>query len=116
LSGTLLLLLCVVFSAAASVFLKVGGEAMPEGMTIPALISNPMIWVGGMFYASAFLGYIYVLRVVPLSLAQPVITCGVSALTALAALLFFREQISMVNWLGMLLVFVGISLLFWGRA
>jgi multidrug transporter EmrE-like cation transporter len=105
----------VVFSAAASVFLKIGVGAIQGGVTISAIISNPMIWVGGAFYASAFLGYIYVLRVVPLSLAQPVITSGVSALTALAALLFFREQIGMVNWFGMLLVFIGISLLFWGR-
>jgi drug/metabolite transporter (DMT)-like permease len=115
LSGLLLLLLCVVFSAAASVFLKIGVEAIQDTVTISAVIYNPMIWVGGVFYASAFFGYIYVLRLVPLSLAQPVITCGVSALTVLAALLLFREQIAMVNWIGMLLVFVGLSLLFWGR-
>ena len=75
-----------------------------------------MIWIGGVFYSVAFLGYIYVLKVVPLSLAQPVITAGVSAVTAVVAVMFFKEQMLLSNWLGLTLICAGIFFLFWGRA
>lgn len=75
-----------------------------------------MIWIGGLFYAAAFLGYIYALRVVPLSLVQPVITAGVSAVTALVAVIFFREQMLLTNWAGLALICTGIFCLFYGRA
>jgi len=116
LSWAFLLIACVLLSAAASVFLKVGAEALTGSITFYTLISSHMIWVGGFFYATAFLGYIYVLRVVPLSLAQPVITAGVSTVTALAAMVIFRESMSLVNWIGLTLIIVGIFFLFLNRA
>lgn len=75
-----------------------------------------MIWIGAFFYAGAFLGYIYVLKTLPLSLAQPVITVGVSAITVLIATAIFREQMMLLNWLGFVLICVGVFLLFWGKA
>jgi multidrug transporter EmrE-like cation transporter len=71
-----------------------------------------MIWIGAVFYSAAFLGYIYVLRLVPLSLAHPVITAGVSAVTALVAVMFFREQMLLANWIGLTLICAGIFFLF----
>lgn len=106
---------CVLLSAAASVFLKLAATALTESLDFSTLISNKMIWIGGVFYVAAFLGYIYVLRLVPLSLAQPVITVGVSAVTALIAVVFFREQMSLINWMGLTLICAGTSLLFLGR-
>jgi multidrug transporter EmrE-like cation transporter len=114
--GTILLVLCVLFSALASIFLKIGATALTEPVNFSALISNQMIWFGAVFYSVAFLGYIFVLRLVPLSLAQPVITAGVSAVTALVAVFFLREQIQLVNWIGLILISAGILFLFWGRA
>ncbi len=110
-----LLTLCVLFSAAASIFLKMGASTLTGTLSFSALISNPMIWIGGFCYAAAFFGYIYVLRVVPLSLAQPVITAGVSAVTAFVAVILFREPIAFINWIGFLLICLGIFLLFQGR-
>ena len=74
-----------------------------------------MIWLGGGFYSIAFLGYIYVLKIVPLSLVQPVITAGVSVLTTVVAVMFFKEQLMSIHWFGLLLICTGIFLLFWGR-
>jgi len=74
-----------------------------------------MIWVGAFFYSAAFLGYIYVLRIVPLSLAQPVITSGVSAVSVLVAMMLFREPMTLINWIGFTLICAGIFFLFWGR-
>jgi multidrug transporter EmrE-like cation transporter len=112
----ILLALCVLFSALASIFLKMGVSALPQPLSFLALVTNPMIWVGGVFYAAAFLGYIYVLKLIPLSLAQPVITAGVSAVTAVIAVMFFREQLLLTNWLGLVLICTGIFFLFLGRA
>lgn len=114
-SGSLLLVICVFLSAAASIFLKIGASRLTEPLSFLSLISNQMIWVGATFYAAAFIGYIFALRLVPLSLAQPIITVGVSALTMLVAVVFFREPMLLVNWAGFLLICVGISFLFFGR-
>lgn len=114
-NGLILLAVCILFSAGASIFLKLGATSFIEQVEFLSLIKNPMIWIGGMCYSAAFLGYIFVLRIVPLSLAQPVITAGVSLVTAFVALIFFREQILPLNWIGLLLVCLGIVFLFWGR-
>ena len=74
-----------------------------------------MIWIGALFYSAAFLGYVYVLRLVPLSLAQPVITAGVSAITALIAVSVLRESMVPANWIGLALICLGVFFLFWGR-
>lgn len=114
-SGSLLLVVCVFLSAAASIFLKIGASSLTEPHTFLSLISNQMIWMGAAFYLASLIGYIFVLRLVPLSLAQPIITAGVTALTVLVAVVFFREPMLLVNWAGFLLVCVGIFFLFFGR-
>jgi multidrug transporter EmrE-like cation transporter len=105
----------VLLSAAASIFLKIGASGLTGVLSFLTLVGNPMIWIGAVFYSAAFLGYIYVLRLVPLSLAQPVITAGVSAVTALVAVMLFREQMALANWIGLTLICAGIFFLFWGR-
>jgi multidrug transporter EmrE-like cation transporter len=114
--GWFLLGFCVLSSAGASVFLKLGSSSFLQVPDLKALIMNPMLWTGGVCYGAAFFGYIYTLRLVPLSLAQPVITAGVSVITALVAVYVFREQMGFMNWSGLALICSGILLLFWGRA
>lgn len=114
-NGFILLAACILFSAGASFFLKLGALSNYGQLDILSLFRNPMIWIGGICYSAAFLGYIYVLRFVPLSLAQPVITAGVSLITALIATLFLREQMFFLNWVGLLLMCFGIFFLFFGR-
>lgn len=114
-SGLSLLALCVLLSALASFFLKIGASAIIGPLSFSALISNQMIWIGAIFYSAAFLGYVYVLRLVPLSLAQPVITSGVSAITAIVAVVILHEKMAPANWLGLALICLGVFFLFWGR-
>jgi drug/metabolite transporter (DMT)-like permease len=114
-SSPILLVVCVLLSAAASIFLKVGASALTGPLSLSALFYAKTIWVGAIFYSAAFIGYIYALRLAPLSLAQPVITAGVSAVTALVAVIYFRELMAFVNWIGLALICVGVFFLFWGR-
>ncbi len=92
-----------------------GASTLTDQFSFSNLITNHMIWIGAAFYSAAFLGYIYVLRIVPLSIAQPVITVGVSALTVLIATTMFREQMALSNWFGLVFICLGVLLLFWGR-
>jgi multidrug transporter EmrE-like cation transporter len=107
--------LCVLFSALASIFLKIGAVALTNTSSVSALVSSYNIWLGALFYSAAFLVYIYVLKGIPLSLAQPVITAGASVVTALVAIILFRESMALVNWTGLILICVGIFFLFFGR-
>lgn len=111
-----LLALCILSSASASFFLKLGTNSLSEPLNLISVISNSMLWLGGLCYGAALIGYVYLLRLLPLSLAQPAITAGVSIVTALAAVLFLREQMASVNWAGLLMVCFGIFLLFFGRS
>ena len=115
-NGILILFCCILLSAAASFFLKLAATSLGSKPDIPTFLFNRNIWIGGGFYALAFLGYIWALRIVPLSLAQPAITAGVSALTALVALLVLDESITLVNWIGLSFICLGVVFLFWGRA
>ncbi len=115
-SGLILLVVCILSSATASIFLKVGASGSDDLKDIFALVTNPMLLLGAAFYALSFVCYIYVLKQLPLSLAQPIITVGVSAIAAIVAVIFFREPMAIINWLGFILVCVGIFFLFVGRA
>jgi multidrug transporter EmrE-like cation transporter len=110
-----LLVACVLLSAAASIFLKAGASAFTGPLSLSALLNSKMIWLGAIFYSTAFIGYIYALRLVPLSLAQPVITAGVSVVTTLVAVTYFRESMAFANWIGLALICAGIFFLFSGR-
>jgi small multidrug resistance pump len=115
LSSFILLVLCVLLNAAASIFLKMGASTLTATLSFFSLVSNPTILIGAVFYAASFIGYIHVLRLVPLSLVQPVLTAGVSAVTVIIAVMFFKEQMLLSNWFGLILICTGIFFLFWGR-
>lgn len=114
-NGAAILGLCVLLSTGASYFLKLGAMAMQPGAGLAGFVLSPMIWLGGLCYVATFAGYAIVLQKVPLSLAQPVITAGVSVLTALLSVMFLKEIMSAANWAGLLLVCAGIYLLFLGK-
>lgn len=108
-------LFCVTSSTLASVFLKIGASTLQNSFDFKMLICSPMVWWGAIFYGFSFVGYFYALKFVPLSLLQPVITACVSTSTVLIAVLFFKEQMSIVNWLGVFFVSFGVCLLFINR-
>jgi len=109
------LFLCAVFSALASFFLKIGAQSLTGSITIQGMLSNAMIWLGGIFYVTAFMAYVFVLRGTPLTLAQPIITAGASLLTVILATLFLKESMNLINMLGLMSVILGVFLLFSGR-
>jgi multidrug transporter EmrE-like cation transporter len=114
-NGPMLLLLCLLLSAAASYFLKLGAMAEAGNGDLLAIATNPMTMLGGAFYAATFALYALALQKVPLSLAQPVITSGASVVTAILSVILLRESMGLTNWLGLVLVCTGVYLLFFER-
>lgn len=113
--GGLLLLICIVFSTAASYSLKLGAIAEENQRTIIRSLINYPTLLGALFYAATFAAYAAALQKIPLSVAQPVVTAGASVLTALLSASLLRETIAPINWAGLLLIVSGIYLLFMGR-
>lgn len=114
-TGPVLLFLCLLLSAAASYFLKLGATAGLSGVGWWGIVIHPLTLLGAVCYAATFGFYALALQKVPLSLAQPVITGGASVVTALLAVTLLKEPMVLINWLGLLLVTSGIYLLFIGR-
>lgn len=114
-NGPLLLLVCVILTAAASYSLKLAALAEAGRGGVIAMATNPLTIVGALCYAATFAMYAIALQKVPLSLAQPVITGGASIVTALLSVLLLKEFMGIFNWIGLLLVCLGIYLMFVGR-
>lgn len=114
-NGVLLLLVCIILTAAASYSLKIAALAEAGQGGLISLATNPYTLLGALCYAATFGTYAIALQKVPLSLAQPVITAGASVMTTILAVLLMKETMGMVNWLGLLMVCIGIYLIFVGR-
>lgn len=110
------LFICVIFSSLASILLKHGAENIHQLHRIDNIITNKFIWLGAAFYALTFISYIVALRVIPLSIAQPVITTGASVITVIAAVILYNETMFIVNWIGIALICSGLFLLFYGHS
>ena len=114
-NGSTLLLTCLLLSAAASYFLKLGAMSEFGKGDLVAIAMNPMTVLGAICYAATFGLYALALQKVPLSLAQPVITGGASVVTAMLSVMLLKESMGITNWLGLLLVCAGVYFLFYGR-
>ena len=112
-SGLLMMGLVILCSAGASFCLKLGAGGQARGLLDIAL--QPMVMFAAVLYAASFGAYALALQKIPLTLAQPVITAGVSIMSTLAAVTMLHETMSKANWCGLALVCVGIALLSAGK-
>ena len=70
------------------------------------------LWIGLLLAGLALAGYLYAIRIVPLSIAYAVVTSVSIVLLALAGSLFLNESISIKQIAGFSLIIVGISLVY----
>lgn len=106
-----MLALLTAFSMAAGQLLFKLGAARWHGPGLTqwvwSFISNPQL-VGAVFlYAITILVWIYVLRVLPLSVAYP-LTALSYVIVPVLSLLFLQERISMQTVLGSVLIIAGV--------
>ena len=75
-----------------------------------AALGSWWTWLGILTYILSFISWIHVLRLLPLSIAFPIINVA-HVLVPLGAWIFLHERISPQRWLGIALVLCGILLM-----
>ena len=112
-SGLLMMGVVMLCSAGASFCLKLGAGGGARGLLDIAL--QPVMIFAAVLYVASFGAYALALQKIPLTLAQPVSTAGVSIMSTLVAVTVLHEAMSKANWCGLVLVCVGIALLAAGK-
>lgn len=113
----------IIIGVLGQVFFKLGmlkiGEfaILQKGIFLQyfKIFTNPYIFIGLMCYGISTAFYLFFISRVPLSLAYPTISIGY-IIVALISWYFFKEQLSFVNWLGLMMIVSGVIFLAWGRA
>lgn len=101
-----LALLCAVLVATAQIFQKLGGNNLPE-LTWPILI-------GLLLYTTGWIFFITALKNGELTVIFPIIATSY-ILAAIYAAIIFNEQISLLRWTGIALIFAGVAMVGAGR-
>ena len=99
-----LAILCAVFVSTATVFQKFAGERLP------AIITNWPILVAILFY---FLGLLFLIKAFKhndVTAIYPIVATSY-ILSTLYAMIIFGESISPLRWIGVLLVFIGVTMI-----
>ncbi len=80
----------------------------PWGWTGLAGLTSPVIWIGIVLIILSFVGWLYVLKHLPLSVAFPA-SQAVHVLVPISSWLILGELISPTRWCGIALVLLGLA-------
>ena len=114
-ANILLSLLCALGISGGQLLMKGASVAWNQAGT---LLSPPVLgWIGCAFalYSCASFGWMYVLRVLPLSIAYPLLATTFF-LVPLGGFIFFNERLSWIDGAASLLIMSGICVTALGRA
>ena len=103
-----LALLCALLVSTATVFQKFAGERLPE------LITNWPILAAVFFYFLGLLFLVYALKHAEVTTIYPLVAVSY-IISTLYALLIFQETITIFRWLGVLFIFLGVTLIGVGK-
>jgi drug/metabolite transporter (DMT)-like permease len=99
-----LMLFCTVLTSIAQVFLKKGA------MLLPLLFTNWQLAIGCFLYGLAAVIFIVALKGGELSVLYPIIATSYIWVSLLSGY-YFNETITLLKWLGILSIVVGVSLI-----
>lgn len=105
------ILLSVLCSSTAHLFLKKGSSALvassTSGSLLARLLSNGWLWGGLFLHGVALLTWVYALSKSELSFAYPFIALGF-VITAAFSAIFMHETLSVLRLFGMALIITGL--------
>jgi multidrug transporter EmrE-like cation transporter len=111
--GLLIVLALVIVAAFAQILLKkgvteLGGFKISEifSMKLFAVVFNPKIFFGIILYAISMIFWIVALSTMDVSVVYPLVSMGY-IITAIFAMVFLKEQVSLFRWLGISLIVAG---------
>lgn len=112
--NTLLCIICAFGVASGQILMKCTSKAWVETGTL--FDTTVVIWMGSAFalYGAASLGWVYILKEVPLSVAYPLLSITF-CLVPVAGYLFFNEALNWQNWIASILIITGICLASFGH-
>ncbi|MDO8886361.1 EamA family transporter [Candidatus Oleimmundimicrobium sp.] len=112
----LLILVSVCLAVAGQILLKIGmtqvgvigGSSVVNWReTLLKIIVVPQVWLGLLLYVISAISWLVVLSRVDLSFAYPFAALGY-ALVVLVSWVYLKESISLLRWLGVLIICVGV--------
>ncbi len=100
--------------ASGQLTLKLSMRQMPQfewnARFWSGMLTNWWFALCGLLFLSASLFWVYILRHYPLTIAYPLASLSYVFAT-LMAMIFFKESVTMQQWLGILLIMGGVALL-----
>jgi multidrug transporter EmrE-like cation transporter len=113
------LLLALVLNATANLMMKFGvrqlkaalpGDQHPLGEVIKAVAQNWVLILGLVFFASNVVLYTFALKEIKISVAYPIMVSGGFAIIAVVAWRYLGENLSTMQWGGIVLILFGVYL------
>jgi small multidrug resistance pump len=108
----ILLAVAVLFNGIANVLMKVGMKNAPEMNGATAAIKHYLhswpVMLGLVLFALNVIAYTQALSKIPLSIAYPIMVSLTGVIVISGSLLFFKEEITGVQWLGFALIIAGV--------
>ncbi len=119
-STILALLVSIITASIAQIFLKKGVLNLTDldlsfsGLSklFFSIFQNKWLFLGASLFVFSFVFYLFVLSKLQLNLAYPVMVSAGIVLVAIGSWVFFQEQVSQWQVLGIFLIIFGIFLLF----
>jgi len=109
----LLIILNVILMSAGQLLFKKSAvflNAHAELSQINRFLLNPWFYLAGLSFTVATIIYVKILTNMQLSAAYPTITTLAYILTILGSIYFFNEKLSLINVIGISIIFIGIAL------
>jgi drug/metabolite transporter (DMT)-like permease len=103
------ILLSVFLNAAGQILFKAARSIQPDAPLV-ALFLHPETWLGFAVYGLSALVWLWVLTKAQLSYAYPLLALTFPLVVALSAF-FFAESVSVLRWVGVGVIVLGVSLL-----
>lgn len=115
--GYLFLIIALFLNAAANILIKLGagrldavkGQAL--SLAIPKLLTNYFLMAGLFLFALNVIFYIIALSKINLSIAYPIMTAGGFLLITLFSFFYLKENVTILQVVGIAFVAIGITLI-----
>ncbi len=109
----ILVIIAIASGAIGNLLIKLSAKDIPQSInaeTLGKMATSPTLLIGILFLAGSFRAYALVLQRLPLSYGFPLVQNLAFVALLLLSYFFLREQLTFVNFLGILLLIVGLFL------
>lgn len=104
----------ILIGSIGAIFLKIGsGNIMPFTFSlkwITGIVANLYLMAGFLLYFLAAGVWIYLMTKLPVSFVQPILALTY-AVTPILAMIFLKEYVSAIRWLGISVIIIGVFII-----